>query len=117
MKINKKITILIILLFLILSGYIQGFLFSPLTPKASAIAHFKINPKMIPKTKTAQGETPLTEDQIKEKHGRLELIRFINNSSIRGVVIEQGEDFIKVETSSGVRKIFTDQIDTVEIIR
>jgi hypothetical protein len=72
---------------------------------------------MIPKTKTAQGETPLTEDQIKEKHGRLELIRFINNSSIRGVVIEQGENFIKVETSSGVRKIFTDQIDTVEIIR
>lgn len=117
MKISKRISILIILILLFLSGYIQGFLFSPLTPKASAIAHFKINPKMIPKVKTIQGEAPLTEAQIREKHGRLELIRLINDSSLRGVVIEQGEDFIKVETSSGVKKIFTNQVDTVEIIR
>lgn len=111
---NKKI-ILLVILFLFIAGYLQINLYSPLTPKASAIAHFKINSKMIPKPK--ENSTPLSESEIKEKHGRLELIRLTNDSFLRGVVIEQGNDYIRVETSSGIRKISTDQVDTVEIIQ
>ena len=111
---NKKI-ILLSILFLLIAGYLQNNLYSPLTPKASAIAHFKINSKMIPKSK--ENSATLSESEIKDKHGRLELIRLTNDSFLRGVVIEQGNDYIRVETSSGIRKISTDQVDTVEIIR
>ncbi len=111
---NKK-TIILVILFLLITGYLQDSLYSPLTPKASAIAHFKINSKMIPKPKSMP-ETPLNEAEIKEKHGRIELIRLNDDTFLRGVVIEQGEGYIRVETTSGIRKISTDQVDTVEII-
>jgi hypothetical protein len=114
---NKK-TIILVILFLLITGYLQDTLYSPLTPKAAAIAHFKINPKMIPKSQqVATSQNLLTETEIKEKHGRLELVRLTDDTILRGVVIEQGEGYIRVETSSGIRKISTDQVDTVEIIR
>lgn len=112
---DKKLFILILLILMVV-GYIQSILYSPLTPKAAAIAHFKIDPKLIPKPKPGAA-SPLTETEIKEKHGRLELIRLNDSTNIRGVVIEQGEGYIRVETPAGIRKFSTDQIDTVEILR
>lgn len=114
---NKK-TIILVILFLLIMGYLQDMLYSPLTPKAAAIAHFKINSKMIPKSQqAAASQNLLSETEIKEKHGRLELIRLTDDTTLRGVVIEQGDSYIRIETSSGIRKIYTDQVDTVEIIR
>ncbi|MBP7280576.1 MAG: hypothetical protein KBA66_03300 [Leptospiraceae bacterium] len=120
MKDWKLITL--VLLFLIVIGVLQSILYSPLTPKAAAIAHFKINPKLLAKVKTdvsfsAAVGANLTETDIEKKYGRLELVTLLDSTIIRGAVIEQGEDFIRIETSSGIQKIQTDKIDTVEIIR
>lgn len=121
MKNRKNLLLVLLLLLLVLVGYIQGSLYSPLTPKAAAITHFKINPKLLPHKEVVSDERKspanLTESEIKEKHGRLELIRLIDNSLLRGVVIEQGADYIKVEMTSGIKTIPVDQVDTVEIVR
>ncbi|HMV45032.1 MAG TPA: hypothetical protein PK079_10995 [Leptospiraceae bacterium] len=130
----KRILFPLLLLLLLVFTYWQDLLYSPLTPKASAIAHFKISPKLLakqppknqsPYSSSASGpseakDTPvqnLTEEEIRAKHGRLELVRLIDNSFLKGVVIEQGTDFIRVETNSGIKKIMTENVDTVEIIR
>lgn len=111
--------IIIVLLFLLVGSIYQSILYSPLTPKAAAISHFKINPKIIGITKTVINSAPttLTESDIEAKYGRLELVQLKDSTIYRGAVIEQGEDFIKIETSSGILKIQINTIDTVEIIR
>lgn len=115
----KRYLFPLIFILLIAFGYSQDLLYSPLTPKAAAIAHFKLDMKALSKKNqtVATSSNLLTEDEIKAKHGRLELVRLLDNSFLRGVVIEQGEDFIRVETSSGIKKIMTENVDTVEIIR
>jgi hypothetical protein len=114
----KKRYILLLFLLTGLSAS-QFYYLSPMVPKTEPKEKPVLFTKKVenkPKVETITLAEAISEEELKVHYGRLEEISLIDGTRIRGVVIEQTKEFLKIETPKKTFTIPKANIDTVEMI-
>lgn len=90
-----------------------------MTPRGLGLKdHSVFSGYLLQKPKSIQPvKTQITIQELGKKHGRVEKILLIDGRIIQGVVIQQTETHLKIETTNSFIMIEKDTVDSVEIMK
>ena len=90
-----------------------------MTPRGLGLRdHSKFSGYLLQKPNSIQPvKNQITKEELEKKHGRIEKILLIDGRVIQGVIIQQTQTHLKIETTNSFIMIAKNTVDSVKMIK
>jgi hypothetical protein len=115
-----KFRYLLLILVFFLVAFSQFYYMSPLVPKTEPNEKPKLfskNNQIENKVQVIKLSDAISEEELRQKHGKLQEILLIDGTLMRGVVIEKNSSIMKVETIKKNYSIPLENIASVDLVK